>query len=116
MAPLLVQGIIYACYVLGFIRPFWALCGYLFLLFLQPEFIWRFEGLAGLSYQQPMIVCIIIGVLLNLPQGNGFHRNLVLLAGGLSLVLVMWVSSLYSIRPTVSENYYDILFGIPVIF
>ena len=109
MAPLLVQGIIYACYVLGFIRPFWALCGYLFLLFLQPEFIWRFEGLAGLSYQQPMIVCIIIGVLLNLPQGNGFHRNLVLLAGGLSLVLVMWVSSLYSIRPTVSENYYDVL-------
>jgi O-antigen ligase len=109
MAPLLVQGIIYSCYVLGLIRPFWALCGFLFLIFLQPEFIWRFEGLAGLSYQQPIIVCIIIGVLLNPSQGNGFHRNVVLLVSSLSLVLIMWASSLVSIRPAVSELYFDVL-------
>jgi O-antigen ligase len=115
MAPLLIQAIIYTCYVLGLIRPFWALCGYLFLLFLQPEFIWRFEGLAGLSYQQPMMVCIIIGVLVNLSQGNGFQRNLILLVSSLSLVLIMWISSLYSIRPAVSEFYFDVLWKSVVI-
>jgi len=109
MGPILVQAFVYICFVLGIIRPFWALCGYLLLIFLQPEWIWRFEGLAGFSYQKTLIVCILIGALLNISNGNGFSRNLFFLFSSGVFILLTWISMIGSIRPLLSIPYFDVL-------
>ena len=96
---------------MGIARPFWGLCGYLFLVFLQPEWIWRFEGLtpSNFTYQKSIIISIGIGVLLNLSEGNGLlkHRAFVLCAG--TLVFITWLSSFFTIQPAMSALYFDVL-------
>jgi O-antigen ligase len=96
---------------MGIVRPFWGLCGYLFLVFLQPEWIWRFEGLnrVDFSYQKIIIGSIVIGVMLNLSEGNGLlkHRLFTLSAG--TLVFIAWLSSFGSIQSTSSSVYFDVL-------
>ncbi len=96
---------------MGIARPFWGICGYLFLVFLQPEWIWRFEGLnrADFSYQKIIIGSIVIGVMLNLSEGNGLRRYRVLAWGAIALVFIAWLSSLGSIQPSSSALYFDVL-------
>jgi O-antigen ligase len=109
MGPVLVQAFVYICFGLGIVRPFWALCGYLFLVFLQPEWIWRFEGLAGFSYQKTLILCILLGVLFHLSNGNGFRRNLFFLFSSGVFVLIAWISMTGSIQPFLSVPYFDVV-------
>jgi hypothetical protein len=111
MAALVIKGFVYLCCLMGIARPFWGICGYLFLVFLQPEWIWRFEGLnrADFSYQKIIIGSIVIGVMLNLSEGNGLRRYRVLAWGAIALVFIAWLSSLGSIQPSSSALYFDVL-------
>lgn len=61
------------------------------------------------SYQKIIIVPVVIGVLLNLSEGNGIRKRPLFILSAVTLVFITWLSSLISIRPASSALYFDVL-------
>ncbi len=109
MGALAVYAFIGISCLLGIFRPFYGLCGYLFLVFLQPEWIWRFDGLVGLQYQKPLVICILIGTALSLSNGNGIFGNRSLVLSSIVILLTSWISLTMSSYTWATTLYFDIL-------
>lgn len=107
MGPYLVYAVIGLSCLLGIFRPLYGLSGYLFLVLMQPEWIWRFEGLSGFYYQRNLMICILVGYFLNMSHGNGIFRIRHLTVSAILLVALLGVSRMFSDYPQVSVQYYD---------
>ena len=116
MGPIVVYALILWACVAGLCRPFWGLAGYLFLLFLQPDWNWRWDGLYGLQYQKYVVGCILIGTSIQGFRGNrlsGWAGASILSL--LGFICLIWLSSLQSLVPLASEVYFDVLWKTTVV-
>ncbi len=110
MGPVFVYLLIFLTCSASIFRPFWGLAGYLFLLYLQPEWNWRWDGLYGLQYQKYVAIFVLIGTAMQGFQGNRIRgwaaASMFSLIG---FLLLAWISSLQSLAPETSALYIDVL-------
>lgn len=110
MGPLIVYAAIVATCLAGIFRPFWGLAGYLFLLYLQPEWIWRYDGLSELKYQKYCAICLLIGTVMQGSKGNRLLGwSAVSMYSMFGFLALAWLSSWNSVSPSYSTFYVDVL-------
>jgi O-antigen ligase len=110
MGPIFVYLVIATSFIAGILRPKFGIAGYLFLLYLQPDWNWRWEGLYGIQYQKYLVISCAIGLLL-----HGLGKNMLLgwrsVSLGCLICFVAWcaVSYAFSSMPEISSVYFDVL-------
>jgi O-antigen ligase len=110
MGPYIVYAAIVATCLAGIFRPFWGLAGYLFLLYLQPEWIWRYEGLYELKYQKYCAICLLVGTVIQGSKGSRLRGwAAVSMSAMFGFLALAWLSSQNSVSTGLSSFYVDVL-------
>ncbi|MBU6175811.1 MAG: O-antigen ligase family protein, partial [Planctomycetes bacterium] len=98
------------------IRPCLGLAFYLFLVYLQPEWNWRWTTVADIQYQKYVVACILIGWIISGLKQYSFRPWFTWsFLSLLSFIALAAVSNSFSERPVVSSVYFDVLWKTAVV-